>query len=218
MQSDNIEIVSLSVGLPDTMKYGDNREMSTAICKENVDEVFLSREGFQGDGVANRKFHGGPERAVCVYSYERYLLWEKEFQVRLPSSAFGENLTVTNMLERDVCIGDIYQLGDAVVQVSQGRIPCDTISKRTGISNILGRIIEKGYTGFFCRVLKEGMVRKDSSIQLLKPHPKQVSILFANQVYFHRKNDVEGIRRILDVPELAKVWREILTARLKERM
>lgn len=132
MQNDNIKVVTLSIGLPKAMKHGDSKEMTTAICKDTVDEAFLSKEGFHGDGVANLRFHGSSERAVCVYSQEHYLLWEKEFQVRLPSSAFGENLTVTHMLKRDICIGDIYRLGDAVVQVSQGRIPCDTISKRTG--------------------------------------------------------------------------------------
>ncbi|SEM82569.1 MOSC domain-containing protein [Lihuaxuella thermophila] len=216
MQSDQIRLVSLSIGLPQTIKTGDHKELTTGICKQAVDEVFLSREGFHGDGVANRAFHGGPERAVCVYSHEHYSYWEQEFQVRLPSAAFGENLTVTRMLERDVCIGDIYQVGDAVVQVSQGRIPCDTISKRNGIPTLLTRIIEEGYTGFFCRVLREGTVRKDSPIRLLERHPRQVSVLFANQIFFHRKGDAEGIKKILAVKELAPVWRELLANRLEK--
>jgi MOSC domain-containing protein YiiM len=211
-----IDLVYLSVGKPQTMTYGDGKEMQTGICKEEVAEVFLSKDGFRGDDVAHKEFHGGPDRAVCVYSYEHYAFWENEYNVTFPHSALGENITVANMLEKDVYIGDIYQLGDAIIQVTQGRIPCSTISKRLNVPDILGRIVETGYTGYLCRVLKEGYVKKDSKITLLERHPKQVSILFANEVYFHRPKDIDGMRRILEVEELADVWREKLTKRLEK--
>ena len=136
--------------------------------KEPTEEAFLSKDGFLGDDVADLKHHGGPDRAVCVYSYEHYALWEEEFQTTLPASTFGENITVTNMLERDVCIGDTYQLGEAIIQVTQARVPCSTISKRLGIPGILPRIVATGYTGYLCRVLQEGTVRQDSKITLSK--------------------------------------------------
>ena len=216
MESDfnDIELKSFSTGLPEKVKYEDDKEMETAICKQPTEEAFLSKRGFQGDGVADLRYHGGPDRAVCVYPYEHYLLWKQELKQSLPPSAFGENLTVTNMLEQDICIGDIFRLGDAVIQVTQGRIPCSTITKRTNMPLLLKRIVETGFTGYLCRVLEEGTVRKDSKITLVEAHPKQVSILFANQVYFHKPKDVEGIKKVLDVPELAEDWRELLTKRL----
>ncbi|WP_028400782.1 MOSC domain-containing protein [Ectobacillus panaciterrae] len=210
-----IQLVYLSVGKPKVMKYGSGQEMTTGICKEAVEEVFLSKAGFHGDDVAHKQFHGGPDRAVCIYSHEHYTLWENEFGVQFPDAALGENLTVTHMLEKDVCIGNTYQVGEAIIQVTQGRIPCNTISRRVGIPEILGKIVETGYTGYLCRVLKEGYVRKDSPITLLARHPKQVSVLFANEVYFQRPKDADGIRRILEVEELADVWREKLEGRLE---
>ncbi|AWC34019.1 MOSC domain-containing protein [Bacillus cytotoxicus] len=209
-----MELVHFSIGKPKQMKYGENKEMVTGICKELTEEAFLSKDGFRGDDVANLRYHGGPDRAVCVYPYEHYKQWETEFQIPFPSSAFGENITVTNMLERDVCIGDTYQLGDAIIQVTQARIPCSTISKRLGLPGILPRIVETGYTGYLCRVLQEGVVRKDSKISLIKPHPSRVSVLFTNDIYFHNRQDRAGIEKILAVPELANVWREQLTDRL----
>ncbi|PFK30103.1 MOSC domain-containing protein [Bacillus cereus] len=209
-----IKLVHFSIGKPKQMQYGENKEMTTGICKELTEEAFLSKDGFRGDGVADLRFHGGPDRAVCVYPHEHYALWEQEFQTMLPPSTFGENITVTNMLEHDVCIGDTYQLGEAIIQITQGRVPCSTISKRVGIPSILPRIVETGYTGYLCRVLQEGIVRKDSTIQLLEHHPSQVSILFSNEVYFHRRKDKEAMEKILTVPELAEVWREQLTDRL----
>ncbi|OMP66388.1 MOSC domain-containing protein [Domibacillus epiphyticus] len=196
------------------MKYGKEKEVDTAICKETVEETFLKKVGFCGDGVADLRHHGGLDRAVCVYPYEHYLLWEQEFKISLPPAAFGENLTVTNMLERDVCIGDIYRLGEAVIQVTQGRIPCSTITKRTGIPKLLKRMVETGYTGFLCRVLGEGTVKKDSNIVLVEPHPKKVSIFSANQIYFQKSGDDDGLKNVLEVKELAGEWRDQLTKRL----
>ncbi|MBO0585840.1 MOSC domain-containing protein [Sporosarcina sp. E16_8] len=209
------ELKNLSIGLPKIMKYGTDKEMDTGICKEAIEMVFLSKDGFRGDGVADLRHHGGLDRAVCVYPHEHYSFWEQEFNKPLPRSAFGENITVTNMLEQNVHIGDIFRLGDAVIQISQGRIPCSTITKRTDMPPLLKRMVETGFTGYLCRVLEEGSVQKDSKIALVESHPKQVSILFANQIYFHHPMDIEGIQKVLDVQELALDWRERLTKRLE---
>ena len=167
------EIHNLSIGTPKTLTCKNGKEMNTGICKESVIDAFLTKNGFQGDGVADLRFHGGLDRAVCIYPYDHYALWESEFKTTLPASAFGENLTVTNMLEKDVHIGDIFQVGEAVIQITQSRIPCDTITKRTNLSLLLKRMVETGYTGYLCRVLEEGIVREDSQITLLKRHPEK---------------------------------------------
>ncbi|OCA85332.1 MOSC domain-containing protein [Pseudobacillus wudalianchiensis] len=211
-----IELKNFSIGLPKTMKYGNDQEMETGICKQAIEEAFLTKEGFRGDGVADLRYHGGTDRAVCVYPYEHYLLWEKEFARPLSPSTFGENITVTNMLEKDVCIGDTFRLGEAVIQVTQGRIPCSTITKRTNNPALLKRIVQTGFTGYLCRVLEEGIVRKDSNVTLLESHSKQVSILEANEIYFRNPKDSEGMKRILAVEELADEWKEMLTERLSK--
>lgn len=200
------------------MKYGNHKEMDTGICKQAIDEAFLMKQGFRGDGVANLRYHGGPDRAVYVYPYEHYLLWGQEFIKPLPSSTFGENVTVTNMREQEVYIGDVFRLGEAVIQITQGRIPCSTIIKRTSQPALLTRIIETGFTGYFCRVLEEDTIRKDSKMTPVQEHPEQVSVLFGNQVYFHKQEDVEGIKKVLGVQELANRWRELLTERLEKLM
>jgi len=205
-----------SIGLPKSMTYGNDKEMVTGICKDAVEEVLLTKNGFVGDGVADLKHHGGLDRAVCIYPYEHYSQWEQEFGQPLAAATFGENVTTMGMLERDVCIGDIYQLGDAVIQVTQSRVPCSTINKRTNLPLLMKRMVETGYTGYLCRVLEEGKVRSDSSIKLLEAHPQQVSILFSNQIYFHSASqDLEGANRVLAVAELADIWREDLMKRLK---
>ena len=211
-----IELINFSIGLPKIMKYENDKEINTGICKQKTEEAILKKEGFLGDGVADLRYHGGPDRAVCVYPYEHYSLWEKEFKKPLPPSNFGENLTVTNMLEKDVHIGDIFRLGEAVIQITQGRVPCSTITKRTNNPFLLKRMVQTGFTGYLCRVLEEGMVRKDSKITLLESHPKQVSILYGNEIYFHRQKDIEGIKKVLAVEELAIEWKDKLESRLNK--
>jgi MOSC domain-containing protein YiiM len=210
------KIHSLSIGTPKPLIYENGEELNTGICKESVIDAFLTKDGFQGDGVANLRFHGGSDRAVCIYPYEHYALWESEFKTTLPTSTFGENLTVKNMLEKDVHIGDIFQVGEAVIQITQSRIPCSTITKRTNLSLLLNRLVETGYTGYLCRVLEEGVVREDSQITLLKQHCKRLSVLVANDIYFQRLKDKETLEKLLGIQELATKWRESLIGRLEK--
>lgn len=214
--SNVIELKNFAIGLPKKMKYGNGKEIETGICKQTVEEAFLTKEGFRGDGVADLRYHGGPDRAVCVYPYEHYLLWEKEFSAPLLPSAFGENVTVTNMLEKDVHIGDIFRLGEAVIQITQGRVPCSTITKRTNNPALLKRFVQTGFTGYLCRVLEEGTVRQDSQITLLESHPKRVSILAGNEVYFHNQKDADAMKEVLAVDELADEWKEVLRDRVNK--
>lgn len=210
------EIKNLSIGLPKIMKYENGNEIESGIDKNPVDEAYLTKKGFRGDGVADLRYHGGLDRAVCLYPYEHYLLWRMEFKNPLNIPTFGENLTVTNMLEKDVNIGDIYRIGDAIIQITQGRIPCSTITKKTNHPLLLKRMIQTGYTGYLGRVLVEGNVSKNSKITLLDSHPKQVSILYANNIYYHNRTDANGIRRILAVEELANEWKGLLVNHLNK--
>ncbi|TWT12517.1 MOSC domain-containing protein [Planomicrobium sp. CPCC 101079] len=209
-----IEIKNLAVGLPELMKYGEGKEMKTAIRKKNIERVFLSKDKFHGDDVADLKHHGGPDRAVCIYPYEHYALWEKEFGKPLPTAAFGENVTATNMIEDTVFIGDIYRLGDALIQITQGRVPCHTIDRNLELTPLMKVMVKTGFTGYMCRVLEEGHVSAESTIELIEQHLQKVSVLYTNQVYFHEPRNIEGIQRILAVPELADEWRGKFEIRL----
>lgn len=212
----DIELVNFSIGLPKNMHFNKEQIVNTGICKQSVEEAYLTKDGFRGDGVADLKHHGGYDRAVCIYPFEHYAKWEKEFGKPLDAAAFGENLTVTNMLEENVCIGDIFQVGEAVIQVTQGRVPCSTISKRMDNPLILKRLVDTGYVGYLCRVLEEGIVRSDSKVSLVNKHPNEVSVLYCMDTYFHRTKDIEAMTRIINVPELADEWKEKLKVRIEK--
>ncbi|MEA0566147.1 MOSC domain-containing protein [Lysinibacillus irui] len=207
-------IHTLAVGMPKELLDSKGRSMITGIEKQRVQEVYLSSRGFEGDDVADKKHHGGPDRAVCLYPAEHYIQWEQELGKTLPTAAFGENLTVTNMLEAEVCIGDIYKIGDAVIQITQGRIPCSTIDRYTEANILLKRLIETGYTGFLARVLEEGTICADSKVELVEKHPARISVLYCNEVYFKNK-DAIAMQQIQAVDALAEDWKEKLEKRIQ---
>lgn len=207
-----MEIKSLNIGLPKTQVLRQ-KQYTTGIDKKPVQKVWLSKNGFADDGVANTDFHGGTDRAVCFYVYEHYKEWEQEFNRVLPFPSFGENLTVSGMDEKDICIGDIFQIGEAVVQITQGRIPCATISQHNNIDSFLPRIIDTCRTGYFARVLKEGMITNGSKIMLINQHPLKVNVHFTIETFFHCLEE-ERINKILQVNELAAVMRNKFIKRL----
>lgn len=201
-----MRIISLNIGKPQSITY-KNKEFITGIGKKTVQRMVLKVDKIEGDGVANLEFHGGPDRAVCFYPYEHYKQWENEFSTKLSIPSFGENLTVSGMLEKNIFIGDIIQIGEAIVQITQGRIPCSTISKFNGLDSLLKRTVETCYTGYFARVLKEGNIDVDSKIILIDRHPLEISVFHTMHSYFHQ-NKAEVLQSIVEINELASAMKE----------
>lgn len=200
------KIINLAVGKPKEYNWNDKKELS-GIGKSTVQAFEVERTGIVGDDVANHKFHGGPDRVVCLYPFEHYAYWEEEFQKKLILPAFGENLTATGMTEEQVCIGDIYKIGDTILQITQGRVPCVTISNYNEEKQFLKKVIETNLTGYFFRVLEEGTIMFDSEITLLEKHSKEISVSFATKILFHQKQDKVSIEKILTVDALSEEWK-----------
>jgi len=208
------ELLSLNVGKPAPMP-GQKREVISAINKAPVQErLFLSRVNFTGDEQADLVHHGGEDKAVCVYSYDHYLYWEATLSVKLAYGAFGENLTVQGMRETDICIGDIFQLDEAVVQVSQPRQPCHKLAAKHDIADLAVQVQNTGFTGFYFRVLQEGWVSSQCTLERIHRDPGGVTLEAANQIMHHDKKNREGIERILAIPALSASWRTTLGKRL----
>jgi MOSC domain-containing protein YiiM len=209
-------VESLNVGLPKKEIF-DGKPITTGICKKPVSgQVTLRALGFDGDGVADSKNHGGPDKAICVYSLDHYPFWEKTLGVRLPAAAFGENLSVSNLKEDDVCIGDIFLLGTATVQISQPRQPCTTLAARYGRNDLVKLVINSGFSGFYFRVLQEGEVRVGAPLVLVEKDPNLISVSFANNIFHHDRKNREGIERVLAVPALSEAWQRSLR-KMRER-
>ncbi|PGP40505.1 MOSC domain-containing protein [Bacillus thuringiensis] len=208
------QLLSLNIGLPKEVIYG-GKVIHTGINKKQVKEpVYLSFVKFNGDGQADLVHHGGVDKAVCVYTGDHYPYWEKELNQDLVYGAFGENITVSGMREEDVCIGDMFELGEAIVQVTQPRQPCFKLAKKYNIPKLPLYFQETGYTGFYFRVLKEGWVSSVDTLKSLQSDPKGVSIAFANRIMHKEKQNIEGVKRILEVNVLSSSWRKSFEKRI----
>ena len=201
-------VESLNIGLPKKENfYG--KEIITGIRKQPAaGSMHLGKLGLENDGVGDLKHHGGDDKAVCVYSLDHYPYWEDALGIRLPVAAFGENLTVSSLHEDDICIGDIFQLGTAVVQVSQPRQPCRTLTARYGRDNLIKLVVDSGRTGLYFRVLEEGIVKKGDELILKERDPRSVSVSFASHTYHHDRKNCGAIEKVLAVPVLSASWQK----------
>ncbi|KXH87524.1 MOSC domain-containing protein [Sporosarcina sp. HYO08] len=210
----NIGILSLNIGKPRNLQFG-KREVTTGIHKTPVSSpVFLSTLNFTGDGQGDLVHHGGVEKAVCVYPSEHYPYWEKTLGKPLDAGAFGENLTLQGLTEDEVHIGDSFKIGEAVVQVSQPRQPCYKLSLVHERKDMSLLVQHTGYTGFYFRVLKEGMVSPTDVLVRISQPALTITVTEANQLMYHDQNNLEGIRKLLEVNELSESWRKTFQKRL----
>lgn len=200
-------IVSLQVGLPRLMDP-HGQPWTTATFKDPVSgKVALSWEGLDGDGQADLVNHGGVDKAVLVYSDDHSERWRRElFPEGLPPGAFGENFTVQGLTEANVCLGDVFQVGSARVQVSQPRQPCWKQSRRYGMNDLVVRIVRTGRTGWYLRVLTEGLVEAGDVMTLLERPHSEWTIERANQVMNVAKTNRELSLELADCPALAQSW------------
>ena len=153
-----MRIESLNIGKPITVEYR-GKPLDTGIYKMPAKgSVHVSVTGLDGDGQADLVNHGGPDKAICVYPLEHYSFWEEQLGKKLEYAAFGENITTMGLLETEVCIGDIYEIGTTLVEVSQPRYPCFKLSQKHGASNMPATVLSSGFSGFYLRVLREGNI------------------------------------------------------------
>jgi len=199
-------IISLNIGLPKQERF-HGKDFMTGMCKKPVaGPLLLTKLGFEGDGVGDPNHHGGSDKAVCVYSRDHYAYWKSVLGIEMPGAAFGENLSVSGMVEKDVCIGDSFRIGTAVVQVSQPRQPCGTLAARYGRNDLVKLVANSGRTGFYYKVLTEGQVRSGDAMALIEREPRGVSIAFANHLFYHDRTNRDGIEKVLAVPALSGSW------------
>jgi MOSC domain-containing protein YiiM len=175
--------------------------------------VWLGTTNLSGDGQANLKVHGGPDKAVLAYAASHYPLWRAELQKPdLSYGAFGENFTVTLADETSVCLGDVYAIGEARLQVTQPRQPCANITRRWKLPGLTERVAATGRHGWYLRVLTEAEIAADEPMTLIeRPHPEwSVSRAFA--AMRHRKTDpAEAAALVHEVPSLSASWRQTLS-------
>jgi MOSC domain-containing protein YiiM len=193
-----MRLVSVNVGEPRVVAFHD-REVATGIFKSEVTgPVLLRRLNLEGDRQADLFNHGGTTKAVYAYPSEHYDFWRAEFPgMDLPWGMFGENLTTEGLREEEACIGDELRVGEAVVAVTQPRIPCYKLGIRFGRDDIVKRFFASRRSGIYFSVVKEGLVQAGDSIEFLQRTSASISIADINLAFANSRENLDLLRRIV---------------------
>jgi MOSC domain-containing protein YiiM len=203
-------VVSVNVG-----RVRSEADWTSGFVKEPVaGPVRIGPLGLEGDEHADRRNHGGPDRAVLMYAEQHYPEWREELgRDDLPFGGFAENLTVRGLTEDDVAIGDSLRVGSALLQVSGPRAPCWKISRRWEVEDLTQRVSVTTRIGWLLRVLVEGEVQAGDAVELVeRPHP-ELTVAHAYAVYSRRKGGAAAAVELAACPLLTPSWREALGKR-----
>lgn len=177
----------------------------------------LEALGLEGDQQADRRVHGGPEKAIHHYPLDHYPAWRNDLgdlPVLNQPGAFGENVSVRGLTEEGVAVGDIFRLGTALLQVSQGRQPCWKLNHRFGVPDMARRVQQTGRTGWYYRVLQPGIVDSGDTLDLIdRIAPDWTLNRLWRAMYVDRLNRAE-LQAIASLDVLADGWRKYARRRL----
>jgi MOSC domain-containing protein YiiM len=175
------------------------------------------RFGLAGDRQADRRVHGGPDKAVYCYPVEHYASWRTvapQHAALLVPGGFGENLTTEGLDEDNVAIGDIFRVGRATAQVTQPRQPCFKLALRFEDPQMVKAMVRSGFSGWYLRVLDAGQIRAGTPITLIdRPNPAW-SITRVNHLINKRDGTPEELAELADLRGLAHHWRKAARASL----
>lgn len=203
-------IDALLIGTPRPFRGDDH----SAIAKQPVaDPIAVTWLGFEGDAVADTVHHGGHDKAIHLYPQDHYGWWRqaKPGHALLDApGAFGENIASRGLTEAEICLGDRFSLGSAVVEVSHGRQPCWKLDHRFGARDVMATIIRTARCGIYFRVIRQGEVQAGTRMTLLdRPLPEwPVDRVFHLLIGGGHKGRSDEVRALAAIPQLATAWRE----------
>lgn len=172
-----MKIISLNTGKRKDIEFRGNT-YATGIYKYGVQgPLFLGKEGFETDEVVDMKNHGGLDMAVYAYGFNHYAFWAELFPTLNQSyGLLGENLTLSILNESKIFIGDIFQLGEAIIQATKPRQPCFKLGIRFEDQNIISEMWKTSKCGVYFRVLQTGSIKIEDEFKLIEKATNSPSI------------------------------------------
>ena len=208
-------LVSVNVGLPKDVSW-QGRTVFTGVFKDPISGARrVGRLNVEGDGQGDLAGHGGEQRAVFVYQLDSYRHWEEELgRADLAPGVFGENFTIEGLGDAEVCIGDRYRIGSAVVEVTQPRVTCYRVGIRMNDPRIPALLVSHKRPGFYFRVIEEGEVQAGEEIFKLSSGPEQMTVAEMSALLYLPGHPRQQLLRALRIPALSLGWQSSFRAML----
>ena len=203
-----MKVIATNIGNPTTI-HRNGKEEQTGIFKYPTNEaLFLGKTDVLKDTVIDRKHHAGVNKACYLFSADQYPYWKKMYpELDWDWGMFGENLTIKGLNEADIRIGDIFKIGNALVQVSQPREPCYKLGIRFGNQEILRQFIDHGFPGTYVRILEEGEVQRSDELILVEKSENPLSVKQFYELIFAKEKDLEIVKLAINNPSLPEYKR-----------
>jgi ferredoxin-NADP reductase/MOSC domain-containing protein YiiM len=201
-------LLSVNVGMPKDVTW-HGKTVHTAVWKKPVTGPRMVRRlNIDGDGQGDLAGHGGEQRAVFVYQIESYQYWQKELgRDDFEYGQFGENFTVQGLADDQVCVGDRYQIGGAVFEVTQPRVTCFRVGIRMDDPRIPALLVSRHRPGFYFRVLTEGPVKAGQQIIKLASGPEAMTVADTDALLYLPGHSRQQLLRALRIPALSGGWK-----------
>src|SRR6204780_1008873 len=201
-------LLSVNVGLPQDLTW-HGRTVYTAVWKRPVEgPVQVRWLNIDGDGQGDLAGHGGEQRAVFVYQIESYQYWQDQLgRDDFEYGQFGENFTVAGLDDDQVCIGDRYQIGGAVFEVTQPRVTCFRVGIRMNDPQMPALLVSHHRPGFYFRVLTEGTVEAGQEIIKLSSGPEGMTVAETDALLYLPGHSRQQLLRALCIPALSGGWK-----------
>ncbi len=190
----------------------------TGFYKTSINKADINELGIIGDRQADKRHHGGSEKALHQYSLDAYANLKKRYKKLAPQfipGSMGENISASLMNEKNVYLGDKYQLGEVIIQVSQPRTPCWKINHKFHEPSMSKFIEENQLNGWYYRVLRTGQIERGDRIELISRYNNALNIYQFLRIIQQHRPKLAQLEQCLDCPDLAPEWQQRLSHRLQ---
>lgn len=197
-----MEVISTNIcNTPKTFIWNGKEEQTGIFKNPTTEKLFLTKNDVQKDTIINRVNHGGENKACYLFSAEQYPFWKKKYPHHDWNwGMFGENLTVAGLEESKIRVGNIYKLGNSLVQISQPREPCYKLGIRFGTQQILKEFIDQNHPGTYVKILEEGEVGVGDELKLIQQSENSLTVQEFYELMFLKEKPKDLLQRFMDNP------------------
>lgn len=210
-----MRVLSVNISLPKTIVV-NGKEEQTGYFKTSVKSIFLEKGGVKNDSVVDKIHHGGVDKACYLFGYNHYPYWQKQHpHLKFEFGMFGENITLEQLNESALRIGDTFQLGDAIIQITQPRQPCYKMGIKFNNPKMVNDFRLAHSPGIYTRVLKEGDVKENDNLQLIERLEESSSVLEVYRLIYSENSKKEQLLQIINTPYIASRLKNYIINKFK---